>query len=405
MNALKSRISSFVSRAVFANLMLMSFHLMAADFAVSPMLIELSAERREVKEFSFTVFGKGNADIKLELFNLNQLESGYMGFTKLEVGDMNWMGSWVELERDKFRLRDGETMTVHGIIKIPSRAAGTHLVAIMVEEDIPEKDQGGISVKIRYAVVINLRVDGKYSRIKTQFGELAVVHTEDRSFLEAYFLNESATDNWLFTEVQIRDENRRLLERVPLKTESAWQRADVGSRVFPGARVRLYGEITESFDTGTYNVLVRNKFADKSQSVYRDTIYLEAPQQQAALLVEGEGVSVDMGTVAIDPEALQISIRDNGTSFSTFFITNTKNEKVIITLPSFLEDLEEHGVSEFNFYPEVLSIRPNRKSRVVLRQTHISDSDYGDIVFSAKIESETGTDEDSVLAIRTVGGA
>ena len=137
----------------------------------------------------------------------------------------------------------------------------------------------------------------------------------------------------------MRDENRRLLEREPLKTESAWQRADVGSRVFPGARVRLYGEITESFDTGTYNVLVRNKFADKSQSVYRDTIYLEAPQQQAALLVEGEGVSVDIGTVAIDPEALQISIRDNCTSSSTFFITNTNNEKVILTLPYFLQDL------------------------------------------------------------------
>ena len=398
-------INNFLRWTVFSFGIISSSALMAADFAVSPMMIELKAESREVKEFSFTVFGKDNADIKLELYNLNQLESGYMEFTKLEAGGLESMGSWIDLELDKFRLRDGETVTVHGTVKIPSRAAGTHLVAIMVEEDIPEKNQGGISVKIRYAVVLNLRIEGRYNRIKTKFSELAVVDTEDGTYLEGYFLNQSATDNWLFTEVQIRAENKRLLERVALKTESAWQRADVGSRVFPGARVRVYGKITKTFDTGTYIVLVRNKFADKSQSVYRDTIQLTAPQLKRALLAENQEATADLGTVTVNPETLQINIRANGTSFSSFIITNTKKDKVNILLPSSLKNLEELGISEFKFYPEVLSVRPNQKSRVVLRQTHISERAYGDIEFNAEIQSESLTGKESVLVIRTVGGA
>lgn len=401
---LKLGINSFCGLALFAVCMISPSQLEAADFAVSPMMIEMSAERREIKEFSFTVFGKENADIKLELFNLNQLESGYMGFSKLEADDLVSMGSWVELERDKFRIRDGENITVHGTVKIPSRAAGTHVVGVMVEEDIPEKDQGGITVKIRYAVVLSLRVEGNYNRIKTQFSELAVVNTENGTFIEGYFLNESATDDWLFSEVQVRAENNRLIERVALKTESAWQRADVGSRVFPGARVRMYGKISKEFESGTYKVLVRNKFANRSQSIYRDTIELIAPEPEEGLLVEGEAVLADSGAVAVNPEALQIVIRSDGTSFSSFIISNTKNEVVNVTLPTSLENLEENGISEFKFYPRAISIKPQQKSKIVLRQVHISDQDYGDIVFQAEIESESSLAEGSILAIRTVGG-
>lgn len=388
-------------------LLLVTHYSIAGEFAVSPMMIELIAKNREIKEFSFSVFGKSNSVIKLELFNMNQLESGYMAFTKLGEDDLVSMGSWVELERNNFRIRDGETVTVRGSIRVPSRAAGTHLIGVMVEEETPERERGGISVKIRYAVVIILHIEGRYNRIRTQFDELVVVHRDDGTYLEGYFLNDSAIENWLFNEVQIRGMDNRLLERVPLKTESAWQRADIGSRVFPGARVRIYGKITESFDTGIYNVLVRNNFADKSQPVYRDTIYLEAPQQDNLHANDSgnpEG-SENSGTVIVDPEALQIRIRANGTSFSSFLISNTKQQEVRITFPSWLENLEEQGVSEFKFYPAALSIKPNRTSRIVLRQTHLSDSYYGDITFKAEIESDTATDDKSiVLDIRTVGG-
>lgn len=379
----------------------------AGEFAVSPMLIEMSAQSREEQQFEFSLFGKSDTNIKLTLFDMNQLETGYMGFTEIAEDDLESMASWIDLERDRFRIRDGETTTVRGTVKVPARAAGTHLVGVMVEEDVPEDEQGGISVKIRYAVVLNLRVEGRYARIKTEFGELVAVTQEDGTYLEGYFKNDSAVDNWLFTEVQLRGEDNRLIDRIPLKTESAWQRADIGSRVFPGARVRMYGKISKAFDTGNYNILVRNKFADKTQPVFRETVYLEAPSAKATVLASTdttEASETDTGTISVNPGAVEVSIRSNGTSFATFSIQNTKSEPVTITLPSVLDNLEAQGVSSFQFYPETVSIKPNQKSRVVLRQTHVEGADYGNITFPARVAS-AASDEGELLSIATVRGS
>lgn len=379
----------------------------AGEFAVSPMLIEMSAQSREEQQFEFSIFGKSDTNIKLTLFDMNQLETGYMGFTETAEGDLESMASWIDLERDSFRIRDGETTTVRGAVKVPARAAGTHLVGVMVEEDVPEDEQGGISVKIRYAVVLNLRVEGRYARIKTEFGELVAVTQEDGTYLEGYFKNDSAVDNWLFTEVQLRGEDNRLIDRIPLKTESAWQRADIGSRVFPGARVRMYGKISKAFDTGNYNILVRNKFADKSQPVFRETVYLEAPSAGATALASVDGAEApeaQAGTISVNPGAVEVSIRGNGTSFASFSIQNTKSEPVTITLPSVIDNLESQGVSSFQFYPETVSIKPNQKSRVVLRQTHVEGADYGNITFQARIAS-AASDDGELLSITTVRGS
>jgi len=387
----------------------------AGEFAVSPMLIEIGAQSREEQPFEFTIFGKSDTNIKLELFDMNQLETGYMGFSEITPDDLSAqddldsMANWIDLERDRFRIRDGETTTVRGTIKVPARAAGTHLVGVMVEEDLPEDEQSGISVKIRYAVVLNLRVEGRYARIKTDFGELAAVTQEDGTYLEGYFTNDSAVDNWLFTEVQIRGDDNRLIDRIPLKTESAWQRADIGSRVFPGARVRMYGKIAKAFDTGNYKLLVRNKFADKTQPVFRETVYLEAPTLATTNLAAAEGEENSpapaTGSVSVNPDAVEVSIRSNGTSFASFSIQNTKNEVVNITLPSLMDNLEAQGVTSFKFYPETVSIKPNQRSKIVLRQTHVEGADYGNIIFQARIASAVSAEESELLNIATVRGS
>jgi hypothetical protein len=381
----------------------------AGEFAVSPMMIDIVSESRQKQKFSFSVFGKSDTNIKLELFDMNQLETGYMGFVEVVENDAESMSSWVDLETDSFRIRDGETATITGTVNVPARASGSHLVGVMVEEDIPAEEQSGVSVKIRYAVVLNLQIEGRYNRIKTEFGELVVVSQGEETYLEGYFSNNSAIDNWLFSEVQLRGEDNRLLERVPLKSESAWQRGDDGSRVFPDARVRLFGKISKHFEPGSYKVLVRNKFADKAQPVFRDMVYLEAPTKLESTIADSEnGLASELptaGAVLVNPEAVEISIRDNGTSFTSFFITNSKSEAVNVVLPSAIENLELSGVSEFKFYPETIALKPNQRSRVVLRQTHLADVNYGNIVFQAKISADSLAPEEVYLAISTVGGS
>ncbi len=375
----------------------------SADFAVSPMMIEMEGVERSSHDFAFSIFGRSDARVKLDLFDMSQLETGYMGFVKADQDNAASMANWIELERDNYEIRDGETTTVRGTLTVPSRSAGTYLVGVMVEEDVPEEEQGGITVRVRYAVVLNMRVEGtRNSRIKSSFDELVAVEQEDGIYLQGLFNNESTTDEWLVSQVQIRGEDNRLLERVEMKTESAWQRNDPASRVFPGARVRVFGKISREVEDGNYNVLVRNRFADKSQPVYRDTVRLASTAKEA-MADEISESPAEGAVVEMSPPAVEVDVRENGTSFSTFFLTNNSDVELTVELPSELSNLAAKGVKEFQFYPDSVVIAPQQKTRVVLKQTHLDQTDYSNIVFPAQIISSR-QDVAGVLEISTKRG-
>ena len=374
----------------------------AADFAVSPMMIEMEAVPRATQDFSFTIFGRTDANIKLSLFDMNQLETGYMGFQDANFDSESSMSSWVSLDDDRFRVREGETLEVTGSVNIPTRAAGTYLLGVMVEEDLDEDEQSGIALRVRYAVVLNMRVEGSRSRrIQTSFEELAVVEQEDGTYLHGTFTNDSSIDEWLLSQVQIRSNENRLLERVEMKTESAWQRGDEASRVFPGAKVTVFGKLSKAMATGNYNVLVRNRFADKSQPVYRDTLRFER-QNAEENAVDKQAEVTEQVAVEVSPAIVPIDIRNNGTSFSSFFIVNNGSEEIAIDLPAQIDNLAAQGIEDFQFYPDTLVVQPGQRSRVVLKQTHLADASYGNTVFQAALTANGSTDQ---IEIKTQGGS
>jgi len=387
-----------INLAAFA--FLVSTPIFAGDFAVSPMMIELEAVERSSYEFSFNIFGKSDTNIKLDLFDMNQLETGYMGFSKSETTDLNSMSSWVELEENSLQVRDGDTIAVNGVINVPAKAAGTYLVGVMVEEDIPEEEQSGIAVKIRYAVILNMRVEGSANRrIKTSFEELVVVEQDNETYLQGYFTNESSIDDWLSSQVQLRSSDNKLQERVELKSESAWQRGDAATRVFPGAKVRVYGKLAKPFATDDYNLLVRNRFADKSQPVYRDKVRLTA----AAAV--GETTKSEARTTTnvleLSAPAVAVAIKANNTSLSSFYVTNNSSETITLALSQEIEGLATKGVRDFQFYPPQLELSAGQKSRIVLKQNHLPEMEYGNPTFEATYKnSESG---DAVFLIPTTG--
>ncbi len=334
-----------------------------------------------------------------------------MGFEEADIEDTESMANWIRLNNDAFSIRDGEVTEVSGQIAVPSRAAGTYLVGVMVEEDIPEEEQAGVAVKIRYAVVLNMRVAGPANRrIKTSFEELAVVQQEDGTYLEGMFSNDSRVDEWLESQVQIRNEDNRLVERVEMRTESAWQRNDETSRVFPGAQVRVFGRLTKDVEPGDYQVLVRNRFADKSQPVYRDTVrFKERTSGEDETVIDTDIASDreedDDLSIEVSPAALPVEIRSNGTSFSSFIITNNGKQQIDVEMPDKIDGIEEKGVSDFKFFPDSLQIKPGEKTRVVLQQTHVDGSAYGNIVFEALVNAENLSADKKKLNIVTVAGS
>jgi hypothetical protein len=397
------RLSNFKKLLVCALLCGVAQFSVAADFAVSPMMIDLEGVARSEHEFSFTVFGKADGNVKLELFDMSQLETGYMGFTQASLDDGDSMASWIELDETRFRIREGEETKIRGSVTVPPRAAGTYLVGVMVEEDIPEEEQSGIAIRVRYAVVLNMRVEGSVNRrIKTSFEELAVVEQEDGIYLQGVFENASAIDNWLESQVQIRGEDNRLIERVTLKTQSAWQRGDDGSRVFPGAKVTVFGKLENAIAGGDYQMLVRNRFAEKTQPVYRDTIRIEPSAELLAEAKQPEAQVEPDAAIELSPGRLDVEIKPNGTSLSPFMLTNNTSESIEVELPQLGEDLSEYGVSEYQFYPAKVLIPPGQKKQIVLKQSHLPEASAKELVFKAQVNSPTGGPLDplSIPAVR-----
>ncbi len=192
----------------------------AAEFAVSPMLIELDATADSTAQLRFNVFGKSAGRARIRLAGMQQQASGHMAFLP-ESPDTGGLAGWIRLERDSLVLRRDETATVDGSISVPRRTpAGTYLAAILVEED-DDGRKTGIVLKVRYAIIVSLHISGAHSRVATSFRELRLEAQNDRTFVAAGFRNEGTRDGMLESELQLRDSNNRLVHRTPLKSQSA----------------------------------------------------------------------------------------------------------------------------------------------------------------------------------------
>lgn len=248
----------------------------AAEFGVSPMMIEMTGAPDVSQDFKVQVIGKTGGKAKVSLYELKQSATGHMDFIPVDKPGEESMAGWVTLEKTRFDVKKDEVVTLNGRIKVPRKAGGTHLAAVMVEEDAPAKKQG-VTLNVRYAVILNMNVSSTTrGRIQTEFRELAIQPQNDRVFIKGLFTNQGKIDGMLDAELQLRDAANRLVLKTPLKTQSAWERSDKGSRVFPGSEVVIFGELPRSLPAGAYSATVRNRFSDRAQPQYRDSLSLPA---------------------------------------------------------------------------------------------------------------------------------
>jgi len=268
---------------------LLSVNLFAGEFAVSPLVINVDGPKNKRLPFEFTIKAKSAGDVSLQVYDLKQIETGHMGFVLGEESDKNSKASWIRLKDNKFSIKTDDFVVAKGDIRIPSKAKGQHLAAIMVEEAKKESDKKGIDVKVRYAVVLKIDTrNGKVKkyRTKTMFDGLSYKKVENGWEFEGYFQNLSKVEGNLVTEMQIRNTNRKLIGKVELKTLSAWQRSEQHSMVYPGSRVRIFGTLNEDLDLGTYQIRVKNRFNDRNQPVFKHDLTLDSKSLDQA---NGEG--------------------------------------------------------------------------------------------------------------------
>ncbi|MDO8331550.1 MAG: hypothetical protein Q7T36_13880 [Fluviicoccus sp.] len=297
--------------AVTLALALSSLGAHAAEFGVSPMLIELTGAPDVSQDFHIQVLGKTSGNAKVSVYRLNQLPTGHMEFLPPEAGTED-MSGWITLEKNKLSIRKGETVVLNGSVKVPRKAAGTNVAAIMVEEDQPLKAKG-ITLNVRYAVVLSVNVGGTMTtRTITNFHDLSLEPQEERVFIKGLFKNGGKTDGQLNAELQLRDASNRLVLKTPLKTQSAWQRSDAASRVFPGSEVVVFGELPRTLPAGTYQAFVRNRFSDRAQPLVKTTVELPANLFAAPAAPAAAPVSTPTPTEPARTAAPAVAMQSSG---------------------------------------------------------------------------------------------
>lgn len=255
---------------------------MAGEFAIAPLVINIAGEKNTRIPFEFTIKAKKPGAVKLKIFDLNQIETGHMGFVEGDKSNKDSKANWVSIKDDEYTIKEGDFSVATGYVVIPSKAKGQHLAAVMVEELENKEAKNGIVVNVRYAVILKIdTVMGKKAKIrtKTNFDNLTYRKVEGGWEFEGEFKNESQAEGRLFTELQIRNQDRKLVGRIPLKTLSAWQRNEIESMVYPGSKVKIFGKLPEELLEGNYEVRIKNKFNDRNQPLFKEGITLKVVEE------------------------------------------------------------------------------------------------------------------------------
>jgi len=367
--------------------MLMVMPAWGTEFSVSPMLIDFQGRAGTREPFEIYVAGKKAGKIVLSVYAMTQQESGHMSFIETHSNQDQYKAvNWIRFERDNYKLKKNETTTIRGVIEIPRNERGTYLAAVMIEEETGNSTSN-ISIRVRYAVILNINIDHHSGRLTTRFDNLSLVEKEGETYVEGYFTNNNSFMGMLDSQVQIRHKDRRLLARLQLKTKSAWQRGDAASRVYPGARVKVFALLKAGASSGEYNILVRNKLSGRSLPIYRNEYVHRSHLEQK---------SIDSQPFQISPERITVSPLGSGLSITSLSVSNNLDQTVTIDLPGGSD--KDAGIESFEFIPNHITLRPGMKRRVLLKQMHVQDINYPGRKFVLAATLESGIRQDLVVS-------
>lgn len=239
---------------------------------VRPLVIEMTVRPGDQREFSIDLMPDAMEEmVDLVLYEpIQQLNGGLM--YQLPVNPGFSATSWVTFEESTIRVRPGQESKATGVVRVPFSASGSHTVVVMVESRPPE-DPTGFTFKVRYAVRLRIVVERAGVRPTAELNLLEVRPGEKgEPLIAARFHNTSALDYLVSGEVTIRDQDRRLVERITLRTPTGSSAGTDSTRVYPGAEVEFVGSITRPLSPGEYWIQAFLRYGESGQILKNETI-------------------------------------------------------------------------------------------------------------------------------------
>ncbi|MFP4136604.1 MAG: hypothetical protein ACLFTO_06215, partial [Candidatus Acetothermia bacterium] len=152
-----------------------------------------------------------------------------------------------------------------------------------------------------------LREDAELQNFSLEAGE------EDQPVVSARIKNTSSLLYDAAGEVTVRDQDRRLIERVPVRTESAAQGGGDETTIYPGSEVVFQGDVTEPLPAGDYDLQFFLRYGDGRQIIERKSVEVGDefvdPEKMQYLEVSPEVVSDELRPGGALTQALEVRNR------------------------------------------------------------------------------------------------
>jgi hypothetical protein len=297
----------------------------ALAFGVRPLVIDLDLKPGDTRDFEI-ILNPGTTDetVMLSLYQPIQLLDGNLAYQEPTPETFPAV-NWVQLDRYEVKVYPGEDAVISGRVRVPFDAGGSHTVVVMAEP-VVTAEQPGITLIVRYAIRLNIRVDRPGLRPSAKLVDLDMVPGETgEPVVAARIANPSPWDYIVSGEVTIRDTERRLVERIPLNSGSSARAGLNQTRMYPGSEVEYTGLVTKRLSPGEYNM----------RAFFRYGEYGQITQTKTIEVVEGQfsfpGAD-EIGAFTVEPEGIELELKAGQRKSQVLQLTSEIQETSIIAI-------------------------------------------------------------------------
>ena len=371
-----------------------------AQITVSPLSAERSVRAGEQFTEVINVFGANTTQtVNLELYQLGQDITGNFDYVKADPSNFMY-ASWVQFPTS-VTVAPGASTPVEVNFNIPSNAPfGTYNFILMVT---PQVETGGtIGIIIRYAIRITVHIEGTtITNINVENVEV-VPDEEGKPTVQVTVANGSSYDLIVSIEAVLRDQNNKMIERFPLKSEYMNKNNISSQRVLKGNKVIFSGKPKYLLSAGDYKINLFVNYSNRQRVFTYDLTVPEegfnfVPPTELALLLDNAEFSFELYPGAVKTFVINLQ--------------NMSNQNVNI----------EVGARDFAALPKdksilswltlrsqpTFTINSQRTARTIISINVPKDAEngayYGQIVFRAYDQNEELLSEKTVNIETLIG--
>ena len=361
---------------------------LALAIGVQPMVLDFEGRPGEQYSFEISIFPESiQRVVNLSLYQPIQFFDGSVDFLEGDPKAYPPIG-WVRLEKERILVPPGEPTKVQGTISVPFSAGGSHSVIVMVEPTVEDAEEG-VTVIVRYAVRLTINVDRPGLRSELKILNTELVSDEDgKPLLMVHISNPSPFRFPISGESTIRDENRRLVERVNLRTLSAWETGHDSFAIYPYTELMLTAPIEEPLYGGNYYLQNFISYDTTKQVIKTQEVFVE----------EGQFVTLGAQAIAVEPKAMEAHIQLGAATTFILQMENRQAEQFEISLGA--EDIvAEYAHSIFEHLEielrgeEFQTLQPRGRGRSILLVRAPRDAEPGGYYGKINVHVSSGDGE------------